>query len=1050
MLKDLPLKSLSHWWLVLVMGGVTMLGIDAIVNLWAEKLWFQEVNYLEVFGLRLRSQLLLGIIPILLTLFFTWANLALAERASPLAPPEEAPARVRSLGLRGLLVLGLTLSFLLGVQLIYQGKIAADFWQQTSTLYESSSPLPLWPKLQLLKGVGQILITRPWLLLALGMSTVAFLVSPRRLGHLAAMLMSLGFGLVLAKQWPTVLLALNPVTYDQVDPIFKQDIAFYIFQLPLLHLLEFWSIGTLFFTLVSVYLVYLLTPNSLSQGRFYGFSLPQQQHLYTLAGLLFLATSFSHWLGRYEILYSQEGVVYGAGYTHVHVQLPVQWTLTVLTLVLGLVFLWRGLLWTPGYLNPKTSPARAPAPQFYLGWWTGLRGTRLLLVGICGYLALTLLGLVVAPMVVQRLVVQPNELQRERPYIVNSIALTRAAFDLEAIDSEPFDPSGELTVEDLQKNDLTLENIRLWDPRPLLESNRQLQQIRLYYEFKDADFDRYNILNQERRSERRQVMISARELNYERVPEIAKTWVNEHLVYTHGFGFTMSPVNTAGPDGLPTYFVRGIDNIPSREEVRQSIPIGDPRLYFGELTDTYIMTNTQVLELDYPSGNENIYTSYLGRGGINLESQWRRLLFARHLLDWRMLFTEDFTADTRLLFRRNITDRVRAIAPFLRFDTNPYLVTVDIGDASRQWGTGPSHGGPPPASINLEKFRDRDPNFVLENFNTQTGDNYLYWIIDAYTVSARYPYSDPGENDFNYIRNSVKVVVDAFNGAVSFFVAEPNDPIIQAWSRVLPDMFLPLDAMPDNLKDHIRYPQDLFSVQADSLMTYHMTDPQVFYNREDQWRAPTEIYASETQRVEPYYLIMKLPQEATEEFILLRLFTPSQRNNLIAWLAARSDGDRYGLRLLYRFPKQELVFGPEQIEARINQDPEISQRISLWDTQGSRAQQGNLLVIPIEQSLLYVEPLYLVAEQNQLPALTRVIMVYQNRIAMAPTLPAVLSAVFLEPPRPTPPILRELGEDPIDAEATSVPALNLPDSPVSAPASEAENLLAPAGPGGSE
>jgi uncharacterized membrane protein (UPF0182 family) len=373
-----------------------------------------------------------------------------------------------------------------------------------------------------------------------------------------------------------------------------------------------------------------------------------------------------------------------------------------------------------------------------------------------------------------------------------------------------------------------------------------------------------------------------------------------------------------------------------------------------------------------------------------------------------MLFTEDFGEDTRLLFRRNITQRVQAIAPFLRFDSNPYLVVTDIGDNSRYWGTGPEHGGPLPTVRGFEDFVDRDPNLTAANFAPQDGQNSLYWIIDAYTVSGRYPYSDPGENDFNYIRNSVKVVVDAYNGAVSFFVADPKDPIIQRWSGILPGMFMPLTAMPGNLRDHIRYPQDLFGVQADTLMTYHMTDPQVFYNREDQWRAPTEIYANEMQRVEPYYLIMKLPEETTEEFVLLRLFTPSQRNNLIAWLAARSDGDRYGRRLLYRFPKQQLVFGPEQIEARINQDPEISQRISLWDTQGSNAQQGNLLAIPLGPSIIYVEPLYLVAQQNQLPALTRVIMAYKNRIAMAPSLSAVLSAIFEADTPTAPPILREL------------------------------------------
>ncbi|PSR16276.1 hypothetical protein C8255_18685 [filamentous cyanobacterium CCP3] len=1029
-------------WLIAGLGLLALLFFDAIVNLEAERLWFAEVNYLELFWVRLSSQLVLGIVPILLTLAFTWGNLTLADRAKPLNAPADRGSRARSLGLTGLLVVGATLSFLVGVQLIYQGQIARDFWHQTATLYDASTPLPLWPKLQLFDVIGQIFITQPWLIVALGISTVAFLIYPRQLGRLAAVLMSLGYGFILVKQWPSVLLALNPAPYDQVEPIFKRDIAFYIFRLPVLHLVEFWVVGTLFFTLVSVYLVYLLAENTLSQGRFYGFSQQQQQHLYTLAGLLFLATSFSHWLGRYEVLFSREGVVYGAGYTHIHVLLPANWGLAGLSLAMGLVFLLRGRLGAPGYINPMRKSAR-PIVQSLgqgdpLGWWTGFGRTSLLVKGVCGYLVLTVLGLVLAPMVVQRLVVQPNELQRERPYITNSIALTRSAFDLEAIESEPFDPSGDLTAADLEENDLTLENIRLWDSRPLLDSNRQLQQIRLYYEFKDADFDRYNILNEQRRSERRQVMISARELNYERVPEIAKTWVNEHMVYTHGFGFTMSPVNTAGPDGLPTYFVRGIDNIPSSDEVRQSIPIGEPRLYFGELTDTYIMANTRVLELDYPSGNENIYTTYLGRGGISLDSLWRRLLFARHLFDWRMLFTEDFTDDTRLLYRRNIADRVRAIAPFLRFDTDPYLVTVDIGDASSQWGTGPAHGSRAPASIDFDSFRDRDPNFIAENFNSQTGENYLYWIIDAYTVSGRYPYSDPGDNDFNYIRNSVKVVVDAFNGSVSFFVAEPNDPIIQTWERLLPNMFESLEAMPESLRAHIRYPQDLFSVQADSLMTYHMTDPQVFYNREDQWRAPSEIYASETQRVEPYYLIMKLPLEDAEEFVLLRLFTPAQRNNLIAWLAARSDGDRYGLRLLYRFPKQELVFGPEQIEARINQDPEISQRISLWDTQGSRAQQGNLLVIPIEQSLLYVEPLYLVAEQNQLPTLTRVIMVYRNRIAMAPTLQAVLSAIFLEEPEPAAPILRDLGEDAPDDDP--LPGLLDIETPSGAPANEGEAI----------
>jgi len=1034
--SKLLLKSVHRWWLWAFVAIAILLLADALINLLAESFWFREVNYLEVFWIRLRSQLFLGLIPIFLTLLCTWGNLSIADRVAPMPRPEDPTARARSMGLQGLLTLSIILSVLVGVQLLYQGQLASDFWQNSATLYDTQPPSPLWPRVQSFQAILEVLIAQPWQIIALVVSTVAFLFSPKALGRLAAVLMSLGFGLILAEQWPTVLLAINPAPFQQQDPIFGRDISFYLFRLPVWHLVEFWLIGTLFFTLASVCLVYLLGHDNLNQGRFYGFSAGQQQHLYTLAGSLFMVTSLSHWLGRYEILYNQEGVVYGAGYTHVHVLLPANVVLSVVALALGLLFLARGMLWSSSLSNPiaqadRRNPMAAhslvPAPR-------RRKSTSLLTHGILLYLVLTLLGVIIVPMVVQRLVVQPNELRRERPFIQNSIQLTRAAFDLEAIDSEPFDPSGDLSVEDLQNNDLTLENIRLWDTRPFLESNRQLQQIRLYYQFKDADFDRYTLFNPDRSSDRRQVLVSARELDYEGVPEIARTWVNEHLVYSHGYGFTMSPVNTADQDGLPAYFIRGIDHVPSSEAVRNSIPIGEPRIYFGELTDTYIMTNTRVLELDYPSGDENVVTVYQGRAGINIGSFSKRLLFARYLLDWRMMFSEDFLPQSRLLVRRNIAERVRALAPFLRFDTDPYLVVTNIEDASETWGTGPLHGN------SLEQFRSPEdlaalnPDLDLANYDSQAdGGNYLYWVIDAYTVSDNYPYSDPGENDFNYIRNSVKVVVDAYNGAVAFYVVEPDDPIIQTWDRLIPGMFMPITEMPDTLRAHIRYPQDLFRVQADSLMTYHMTDPQVFYNREDQWRAPNEIYDSEAQQVPPYYLIMRLPEEETEEFILLRLFTPAQRNNLIAWLAARSDGERYGLRLLYRFPKQELVFGPEQIEARINQDPEISQRISLWNTQGSRAQQGNLLVIPIERSLIYVEPLYLVAEQNQLPALTRVIMVYKNRIAMAENLSDALSAIFLKEPETAPPILRELGETPGD---TTVPGLSDLESPAEPPGPE--------------
>ncbi|MEL6813674.1 MAG: UPF0182 family protein, partial [Cyanobacteria bacterium J06598_3] len=475
-------------------------------------------------------------------------------------------------------------------------------------------------------------------------------------------------------------------------------------------------------------------------------------------------------------------------------------------------------------------------------------------------------------------------------------------------------------------------------------------------------------------------------------------WVNEHLTYTHGYGFTMSPVNTAGPSGLPEYFIKDIAHTPSTDSVARSIPVGKPRIYFGELTNTYVMTNSRVAELDYPSGSENVYNRYDGTGGINIGSFWKRLLYAKHLGDWKMLLSDEFTPDTRLMFRRNIKQRVARIAPFLQFDGDPYLVVADADDAYAPAGE-------------------------------ESGENYMYWMMDAYTTSDRYPYSDPGKYDFNYIRNSVKVVIDAYNGSVHFYIADEGDPIIRTWAQIFPNMFEPLAAMPPALLSHIRYPQDFSLIQSNQLLTYHMTDPQVFYNREDQWRAPNEIYANEEQVVEPYYLIMELPGQKAGEFVLLRPFTPAQRNNLVAWLAARSDGEQYGKQLLYQFPKQELVFGPEQIEARINQEPEISQRISLWNTQGSRANQGNLLVIPIEDSLLYVEPLYLEAEQNRLPILARVIVAYKNRIAMAETLEQGFQAIFNAKENRAAPIIRELNE-PDNVEELLLPSSGEPVAPI--------------------
>jgi hypothetical protein len=489
-------------------------------------------------------------------------------------------------------------------------------------------------------------------------------------------------------------------------------------------------------------------------------------------------------------------------------------------------------------------------------------------------------------------------------------------------------------------------------------------------------------------------LVAARELEYRNVPPEAQTWINQHLIYTHGYGFTLSPVNIAEPSGLPTYFVKDIGTgndegtlQTATADIAASIPIDNPRIYFGELTQSYVMTGTKVQELDYPSGDDNRYNTYDGTGGVAIASWWRRGLFSLYLRDWQMLFTQNFTPQTKVLFRRQIKERVEKLAPFLRFDSNPYLVTANVAANSSHPDSG------------------------------KTDQGTLFWVIDAYTVSDRYPYSDPGQENFNYIRNSVKVVIDAYNGSVTFYSVDFNDPILQTWQRIFPQLFQPIAAMPPGLQSHMRYPPDLFWVQSQSLLTYHMTDPQVFYNREDQWQLSKEIYDAKSQQVKPYYLIMKLPEADAEEFILLYPFTPVRRNNLIAWLAARSDGENYGKRLLYQFPKRELIFGSEQIEALINQDPVISQQISLWNRQGSRALQGNLLIIPIENALLYVEPLYLEAEANSVPILARVIVIYENKIVMAETLEQALAGIFQPEGRNSETIVR-----PVDLEEVTPPS----------------------------
>jgi hypothetical protein len=555
-----------------------------------------------------------------------------------------------------------------------------------------------------------------------------------------------------------------------------------------------------------------------------------------------------------------------------------------------------------------------------------------------------------------------------KAYLERNIALTRMAYHLDSVDVRQFDGKGTLTRASLEQDATTINNIRLWDPRPLLATYRQLQEIRLYYDFLDVDIDRYWI-----NGKYTEVMLSPRELNISLLPDNAQTWVNRHLKFTHGSGLTMSPVNAKDSEGLPVFYIK---NIPAESDVGFKVP--QPAIYFGQEPDSYAIVKAATPEFDYPLGADNVYSYYKGMGGVPVSGLLRRLLFSYFYRDINLLVTRNIIDGSRIMIRRNISDRVARLAPFLGQDRDPYLVLHD---------------------------------------------GRLVWIIDCYTTSDHFPYSQRNSEGINYIRNSVKVVVDAYNGTVDFYVADPADPIIRTWQRIFPAMFKPISAMSGDLRQHIRYPEDYFLIQADIYRTYHMTDPAVFYNREDQWGFPRENYAGETVPMQPYYVIMRLPGETHDEYILMLPMVPESRgtvrDNMISWLAARCDGTDYGHLFEFAFSKDRLFYGPYQIQARINQNPDISQQYSLWNQMGSKVILGNLLVFPIENALLYVEPLYIRAENGQLPELQRVIAAYSDRIVMGSDLGSTLNALFTAPVETPPPTVSSVATQAVTTAMTS-------------------------------
>jgi uncharacterized protein len=569
-----------------------------------------------------------------------------------------------------------------------------------------------------------------------------------------------------------------------------------------------------------------------------------------------------------------------------------------------------------------------------------LRGAKLLALVVAMFLVASIFSQGIIPGLMQKFIVEPNEFTKEKPYIENNIEFTRLAYGLDKMEVREFEGTANLDSAKINANQTTIRNIRLWDWEPLLSTYRQLQEIRLYYRFNDVDVDRYVV-----DGNYRQMMLSVREFEYNQVPERAQTWVNQRLRYTHGYGIVASPVNQVTEEGLPKLFLR---DIPPNQ--LKGMEIKRPGIYYGELTRDYVFTNTKSPEFDYPLGDTNQDTFYDGTGGVKMDSFWKRLVYALAFKNFRIQISNYFTDESKVHYVRTIQERVRKIAPFLNYDKDPYPVIAD---------------------------------------------GNIYWILDAYVVDSNFPYSEAFDRlGNNYIRNPVKVIIDAYNGDVRFVVMDKSEPLIQTYAKIFPELFTNLEDIPNSIRSHFRYPADLFKVQAQMYLAYHMTDPTVFYNREDMWRFPTEKVRDIEKPVDPYYMIMKLPEEKKEEFMLIMPFTPVNKSNMVGWLAIGCDGEHYGRSIVYKFPKQELIFGPMQIESRIDQNPIISEQITLWSQQGSKVFRGNLLVIPIEDSILYVEPLYLRAKTGQMPELKRVIVAYKNEIVMEPTLDAALRSLF--------------------------------------------------------
>lgn len=811
----------------------------------------------------------------------------------------------------------------------------------------------------ILAGVGAIF---GWLILFI---LTGFIPKQKKYTRLTARFLGAFIaGVVSVSNWEMILRYMNRVPSNVSDPILGRDVSFYLFTLPfydmVYELLIILSIVGLVASLSAIFVrikkqdIEFHYPRLEEQTASRAF-----RAMYVNGAVLIFVLAVGKYLARFHLMYSEWGTVTGPGWTDVHIRMPAYMVTVVLTAALGVFVL----------IPPLRKKIKA---LFGKGKRAQENGQPLILFGVViTMFVLWFIILTVIPGLFQWLRVEPNEITFEKPYIQHNIEFTRHGFNLDGAEVREFPASEHFTRQMVEQNQNLFSNIRLWDYRALDAVYKQFQEIRLYYEFTDVDIDRYHI-----DGNYRQVMVSARELELSNLPEQSQTFVNKRFKYTHGYGITLTKVSEFSPEGLPNLLVK---DIPPKSRYA-SLDVRRPEIYYGELTDTHVIVNSREEEFDYPSGEENIYVQYEGKGGVPISNLWRKFLFGWKFDGTRLFLSSYPKNDSRIMFHREVKNRIQTLAPFLIYDDDPYIALVN---------------------------------------------GKLHWIIDAYTTSTYYPYSQPyssteyieyKEGDrkrllktnvvlnlhgANYVRNSVKVVVDAYNGSVDYYIFDENDPLIQVWVKIFPDLFKTKSDMPADLRAHVRYPVDMLLVQGLVYAKYHMSDPMVFYNQEDLWTRATEKYYDRVQPVEPYYIMWELPDSAEPEYTLILPFTPKNRQVLIGWIAAMCDGDNYGRFLAYKFPKKKRILGPQQVETKIDQDSYLSGQLSLWDQRGSNVIRGNVLAIPIDETLLYVEPIYLQAETAAYPELRLVAIMHGDNLSYAETFEQALQGIFGKAERAT-------------------------------------------------